>query len=164
MGLEKFYLPTNIPETYTLFNISMNENFVRLWYLPEEHLVSEDAILYAISQRRDFLFFFTRKDMDSPKQELLDDFGMIEEELIDGRYVFHRPNLFLWASERSILHMYTPIHLDTREGDALIEEITGLVVDGVAYSGEEMVQFCQVRVVNLLDTNEIIRLIEEESN
>ena len=162
-GLEKFYLPTNIPETYTLFNISINESFVHLWYLPEEDLICEDTKWYAISQGRDFLFGFIRRDMDNPKQELLDKFGLIEEELIDGRYVFRGSNLFLWASERNIMYMYIPLQSRTSENDELMEGgIARLMIDEVEYSVEEVLYFCQVRAVNLLDINEIMRLIEDE--
>ena len=47
LGLEEFYLPIGIPETYRLFRISVNEMAVALWYLPEEHLVSKDTARYA---------------------------------------------------------------------------------------------------------------------
>jgi len=106
-ALERLYLPTNIPEAYQLFRITVNEEAVSIWYLPEEYLGSEDAIWFAISQQRHFLFSFTRWNIESPMDGILRQNRSTEEDLIDGKYLFIEPNMFIWGSDSEVVTVCT---------------------------------------------------------
>jgi len=58
-NIEKFYLPTNIPDNFLIYNIVVYKDAVAFWYLHKEDLVSEDAIQEAMAYQRRFLFAFT---------------------------------------------------------------------------------------------------------
>ena len=59
-SLEYFYLPTGIPEGYRLYKITAAKNDIGFWYLPEEALASDDAMLSAESRNEHFLFLSPR--------------------------------------------------------------------------------------------------------
>ena len=64
--LDGLYLPSNIPDGFGFFQMSMDQEFVTIWYLPEKYLMAldtEEGILAAYDARnhgRSFAFNFTR--------------------------------------------------------------------------------------------------------
>ncbi|MCL2408766.1 MAG: hypothetical protein FWC96_04030 [Oscillospiraceae bacterium] len=141
LSLERFYLPVNIPEEYKIFRIAVTEYHVTIRFLPEEHLGSETDILLARADSQDFQFSFTRKlNLENPMAGIMEQFGVTEADLIDGKYLFLEPNLFLWGSNREILSLYTP------RPPAV----------GLSDNGEEdLVQFTEMFVLDLTDEEAI---------
>jgi len=161
-GLENLYLPTGIPETYRLFMILVNENFVTLWYLPEEHLISEEAIRFAINRQQHFLFSFTRGHVErfgSPKDALLRQFHISESDLIDGRYYFNGRNFFMWASDNEQMFLYTPLPTTDPQGNHRIgTHSTGFTT----FNLDEPPSFTQIRTVDLTNPVEAGTLLQEQ--
>ncbi|MCL2420400.1 MAG: hypothetical protein FWD03_00950 [Defluviitaleaceae bacterium] len=158
MGLERLYLPVAIPDDYQLFRIRVNEETVSFWYLSETDLVSEATIRDAIAQRRDFLFGFTRWNIESPMEGILRQNGATEEDLVDGRYLFIGSNMVIWASDRDVMTLYTPVGMqNNRQGELSMETNAAGIFDDVS----EQLQFAEINVVNLTDANTVEALIEE---
>ena len=113
--IEKFYVPTGIPEAYQLYDITVTEETVSFWYLLEKDLVSDEAISNALSQSQGLQFSFTRWELDSPMEGIMRQFDASEEDLIDEKYLFVEPNMLIWALDRTIAYLYVPLSLcDTR--------------------------------------------------
>ena len=147
-SLENLYLPIGIPDGFQIHVIRVNEEVVNIRFLHEDDMVSEEAIWDAIVRQRDFRFNFTRWDLDSPMDGIFEQFHVTEEDLLDGRYLFLEPNFFIWASDREVLYMYMPLNLPPRPTRGTDEHMAA------------MVGFAEIRVVNLLDSNEVLALIE----
>ncbi|MCL2409810.1 MAG: hypothetical protein FWC96_09440 [Oscillospiraceae bacterium] len=148
LSLERFYLPMNIPEEYRLFRILVDEYNVSLWFLPEEHLGSDMAISNATASSRHFLLGVTRGlNLENPKAEIVEGYGITEEDLIDGKYYFNGWNMFIWGSEGEILILYTPL-----------PPAVGLSDNG---SGDDLVQFTEMYVLDLTDEEAILAFLGE---
>ena len=156
MALERFHLPIGIPETYQLYQIVINELAVSIRFLPEEYLDSELATLNAIANQRDFHFAFYRWDLDRPMDGVLRQNRATEECLINERYLFVEPNMFLWGDDRTVFLLYTPL-LQTRNEIARGEsEITGMMVNDTV----RMVGLAETATINLLDTAMVSAFID----
>ena len=174
-SLETFHLPVGIPEEFQIYRITVSEEDVAIWYLHKDDMVSEETRWDAIVQQRHFLFGFSRWDMDTDflMDGILRQNGASEEDLIDGKYLFVAPNLFRWASDRKTFGLYTPLPPRV-EGEFTIDE-DGLMEFVVDYTVEshiwdfvvdtatpaDMVEFAETVTVDLLDTDEVMELIEE---
>jgi len=108
-GLEKLYVPKNIPEEYQLANILVNEDAIILWYLPKEHMGSSDAIQMALAKQMEFQIGFARWDLDDPMAGIMKQKKATEKDLIDGKYLFSRPNMLQWELDRGVMNMYMPL-------------------------------------------------------
>jgi len=150
-SIDDFYLPVGIPETYKLFRIEITELNVSLWYLPKEHLSSEVAIFDAIINRQHFLFTFTRRlDLESPMDGVMRQFGINEDDLINGSHHFVEPNMFIWSSSGEILVLYTPAQYDSIPSDR--PDATNNIIDAV--------KFTETEVVNLMGDNTVEALLD----
>jgi len=156
-SLETLYLPTGIPESYHLFRILVNENFVTFCYLPEEHLVSEEATRLAIAQSKDFQFSFTRWDLDSPMDGIFRQVRSTEESLIDDSFLFIEPNMLIWASDREVLHLYTPLPSRSARGWSAMGEFAGVAANEPA----DLAVFTEVAAINLHDDHMIAAMFGE---
>jgi len=157
LGLEEFYLPIGIPEAYKIYRISVTEDFVSLWYLPEEHLVSEGAARYAQARQQHFLFWFTRWDIDSPMESILGQFRVTEEDLIDGRYFFREPRTLRWASDSERVGVQIPMPTTNPQGQHVIPDGQG---GHTAFAAEDLVQLAQTFTVDLTDDDLVEYLIQ----
>ncbi|MCL2397135.1 MAG: hypothetical protein FWC93_03625, partial [Defluviitaleaceae bacterium] len=115
MEPESFYLPIGIPEEYQLYRLTICENFVTSWFLPEEYLTSGVEMRRADARQQHFMFSFTRWDMDSPENAMLGQLRITENDLIDGPYgKFHfdeRNNFLWWTSDTEHIMMQFPARL-----------------------------------------------------
>ena len=151
LSLERFYLPTNIPEEYILYRIEMCENMVMLWFLPEEHLGSELDIINATVFQQHFLFSFTRNfiqthGLENPMAGVMEQHRVVESDLIEGKYFFREPNSFRWAMDDELLHLQTPI-----------PPAVGFAED----IGADMVRYAEVYVLDLTDKDAILSLLNQ---
>jgi len=125
-----FYLPIGIPETFQLYRIDINENFVIIWYLPKDFIGLDDAFIRALSQGRDFQFSFSRWDKDDVDLEMsliLHQNNATEENLINEKYLFAGQNLLFWSSDNAILLMYTPMNPLPSDGVLAPTEISAVL-------------------------------------
>jgi len=140
-SLEMLYQPTNIPEGFQLYRVTVNERNVAFWYLHEDDLVSEEATQEALDQQRYFLFNVSRRDGDA--SALMD--GVLRrnrasaEDLIDGRYLSVAPNALVWASDGVIFRLFAPLSM-----------------------ADDMVRFAEVGAASLRDTDEVAALVGDE--
>ena len=161
-AFETLYLPVGIPEDFQLHRITVNEVSVALWFLHEDDLVSERAIWDAIANQRRFHFIISRWDYDSSAlmENVLRQNNATREDLIDGKYLFVAPNMFIWTSDREILSLYTPLpSYDAQEEFPTENLIADFWVnpDDPASS----TNFAGTVSVDLSDTDEVLELIEE---
>ena len=158
-GLEALYLPVNIPEDFHLHRITVHENFVSFHFFHKDDLISEEVRWEAEMFHRHFDFGFNRWDMD---MDMLMD-GMLQQthatnaDLIEGRYLFVYPHMLTWVSHGTRFTLYTPIPQDTNLEDVgAVRNTTGVTINNVEYSIEDMARFCSIQVINLLDRNEVL--------
>ena len=156
--LKRLYLPTSIPDKYQLYKILVNERTVGFWYLHEEDLVSENAFLNATVQKREFLFCFVRLDVDNPLEGSLKQGNASKEGLINGKYLFSEPNMFIWAFDRDLLYMYVPLPSRNYQRLASDDSTAKLIEQGNAF---ELVKFAETDVVDLLDEDAVTTLIRQ---
>jgi len=154
-ALERVYFPTNIPEEFEIYRITISTGNVCFWYLHREDLVSEKAILDARSQQRCFRFIFTfsQWDSESPMEYII----RRGSSVIDGEHFsINGPHSISWASDEDLLFMYTPhpAHNYERMG------IDGRIARSANYGNltdiaAELVKFTETEVINLLDESDI---------
>jgi len=156
VSLERFYLPTTIPETHRLFRIDVYEQSIGLWYFPEEYIVSGNTFDAMIRQRH-FLFSFTRglnAESGVLRNPLTSEDGTVirpgitEDDLIYGKYHFTEPNSFMWSSGGEILILHTPVL-----------PIVGLT-DDIA-DPAELVRYAATVTLDLTDLSAVEALLEE---
>ena len=68
------------------------------------------------------------------------------DDLIDGKYLFLEPNMFVWESNGTLLTLYTPMPSDGEWHND---------------SPSDMVRFAEIREINLQDTNAVEDIIDE---
>ena len=109
-SLTELPLSINLPEIYRLSVITVYEERIRLWYLPEHTLISEEARRSAISPTQAFILQITRwTGVQSPMDGIMQQFGFTTEDLIDGRYYFReQTNTFYWAHGGNRLSLRLP--------------------------------------------------------
>jgi len=110
IGLERLYTPTNIPHEYQFYRMIINEDSVTLLYLHYDDMVSEYTSWDALIHQRNFQFTFTRWDTESPMAGILAQTDSTEVDLINGRYLFVEPNMFIWESGNEVIYMYVPLN------------------------------------------------------
>ncbi|MCL2397361.1 MAG: hypothetical protein FWC93_04770, partial [Defluviitaleaceae bacterium] len=149
MGLERFYLPVGIPEEYQLYRLAVEEGVVALWFLPEEHLVSEGTMRVADARQQHFLFSFTRWEIDSPRDIKLGQLRITEDDLVNGAYTrfhFNNNNRLWWTSETEHIMMYFPMPTSTPHGTFSIPDGN----DGfMTLSVEDLGRFTQTYTLDL---------------
>jgi len=151
LALKELFLPTGIPVEYQIYKITINENFVSIWYLRKEDMTSEEAIFTALCQQQRFLFSFTRWDLENPLDGILKQRDATYSDLLDGTYLYKEPNMFTWSSNREVLFMYTPPSTRKTDGEQ--------IMDSSVYAKQS--QFAHNSVVNLLDEAEVNALLVE---
>jgi len=145
-SLERLYLPTNIPEKYELLSIAVTEWMVSIIYLHRDDMVTEDTIGDALINRRGFSFNITRLDLDSPMDGIMLQNHATEDDLIEGRYLFVEPNLFVWTTDSEVITMYTP--LQQHDSDRALNEVR----NNAEWAMQP--QLFATDVLNLLDESE----------
>ena len=160
LALETLYVPVGIPEDFFLYRLTVNEGAVNFWFLHEEAKgVDEFEKWEVIARRGDFVFGITRWGIDYPMNGILEQFNATVEDLIDGKYLFREPNSFIWASDREVMHLYTPLTRDFGREATEDENIIGFSADITENS--DMVAFCEILVIDLLDDNMVSVILEE---
>ena len=141
-ALERFYLPVNIPKEFQLYRIDIGESSVTVWYVHDDLLISESPYLDAMFQhpQRHFQFTFTRWEIDSPMDEVLQQNLRGGDVFIDGKFIFTEPNMLTWTSDKELIYMYTPLP--------------------VADSVSDLIRFTEFEVIDLLDDNAVSALLE----
>ena len=133
LELDKLYVPTAIPEGYYLYKITVIASLVRFEYLPENDMVSTDAVLNALNQGLDFSFVFYRPGMDVTLWQ-----HATEEDLIDGKYFFCKSHHLIWEFDEEVFELSMPLPLL----DKLPNKETKIA---------EMIKYAEVEVVELGD-------------
>jgi len=146
-ALERLYKPTNIPNEYQLYRISVNEDVVTLLYLHKDDLISEYTAWDALIHQRHFQFTFTRWDIENPMAGIMAQTDTTETDLINGRYIFIEPNMFIWASDSEIIYMYTPLNPHRSSFNEL--DWNNKTVDFVLNSIYDQVQLTETSVLSL---------------
>jgi len=107
--LEKYYIPTGIPETYKIYEIIATTSNIAIWYLPEETLKSEETAIEAYSRRNSFMFIFTRWGLDNPIEGIMRQFEVTEEDFINGEFLFDdMEEMLFWIADGERLTLYLP--------------------------------------------------------
>ena len=107
-SLREFFAPAGIPEEYQLYKITAGISDIGFWYLPEECLSSADTILEAESSQKHFLFLSTRGSYEFGN--VMAQFGVTENELLDGKYLVHEgtDRVIIWEQNHVVLMLYLP--------------------------------------------------------
>jgi hypothetical protein len=150
-SLERFYLPTGIPETFRLHAIEVYETFVLITYFPETRMVAEAAIRGEDHYNQSFYFQFFRWDTDDPRSGVLQQEGLVTDDLIDGKYFFIEwPSVLYWFSERSAMRLQLPQRPTPGNTGILSAENS---VDGrLVYSdARALAPFTEMMVIDLRD-------------
>jgi len=160
-ALESLYLPIGIPDNYRLFRILATPAEISFWYLPEEHLVSDDAIMGALSHQLNFSFGFTRWvwETGSPKESMMEQHRLTEEDLIDGIYYFDGRRRFQWASDSQRISMGIP--LPTTD-DGVLFTISDDARSFTTFNLDEPPSFTQIRTIDLTNPIEVEELLQEQ--
>jgi len=118
-SLEKYYLPTGIPDSYKIYRIIATPTNIGFWYLPEEYLKSDVETLLAESLRKNYLFFFSRDKIDAPIAGIMEQYGATESDLIDGRYLNVKisTNMLIWEEDGAAMWLYLPRMITTEFGE-----------------------------------------------
>ena len=128
-SLEELPLMTNPPEGYHLHGIFVSRGGVIIQYFPEEALISEEARRIMSGNLRGFNLGINFWDSDTPISGVMRQNNALEEDLIDGKYLFgERTGTLFWAHGRSMLSLSLPSPDPTRNFhsiSALSEAIAG---------------------------------------
>ena len=162
-ALETLYFPVGIPEEYSLRRITVNVENVAFLYLRDDVFITSD-----FSTPSDhYLFFFTRWNLASPMDGELRQSNATEAVFIDDEYLFLAPNKYIWPSASDNLTLYTPMPFTEAQMEAIVDgEIDGdqlnemLLEIQEKQSGGANMKVMNIRVVNLLDVNEVAAFLD----
>ena len=140
--LEKLYLPTGVPEPYQLHKISVYKDSVQIRYSREEDLISGDTIKLALEY---FNFIYSRSDPDYSLKGLMQQYGVAEKDLIDGKYLFReRSYTLFWQLDGGLMSLKLPTSLEVFENKISVVEYLGLK------SVDELARFAELQVIDLI--------------
>jgi len=115
LNLKSIKIPSNIPENYPLYKISITSFGVSIWF------VHESEIHRGIATDNLFHFFSYRWDVDDPMEGIMIQDNASPNDLIMGKYLFSEPNLFSWGEDRNLYGLYIPSHYTRGRGNAMIQ-------------------------------------------
>lgn len=120
-SLERYYLPSGIPEEYQLYKITPGSSDIGFWYLPKQNQTSPGAILDAESQLKHFLFLMMRDGYDL--DTVLAQYGASDDDQQDGRCLIQREreNIVIWEEDGSVLMLYLPEGYEVTDLDVLCQ-------------------------------------------
>jgi len=156
LSLENFYLPVNIPENYRLFRISIFENEIGVWYLPEEHLGSEWDAQMAMINGWYFLLHIPRGEIETPVEIVITNqmrhHGITEDHIIDGAFLYLSfNNSFRWVYNNKLLTLQMPQPLP---------QIIGFADDPPPQDPLDLIHFTEVFVLDMTDEEAILEFLE----
>jgi len=128
-ALDKIYVPTNIPEPYRLYGISIYEDGVGLRYLREEDLASEYKRQLTYVTFQFFDFYFSRLNT--------------KDDLTDGKDLLCGTNRLEWVFDGRSMSMHVPASIDVYANEISLIEYLGL--DSV----DDLAQFVEVNMIEL---------------
>ena len=107
-SLRTFFVPAGIPELYQLYKITAGISDIGFWYLPEDCLLSADAILEAESSQKHFLFLSTRGTYEFGS--VMAQLGAAQDDLLEGKYLVHEgaDRMVIWEQDHVVLMLYLP--------------------------------------------------------
>ena len=159
-SLEILYLPAGIPEEFEIGLITVTEYYVAFRFLPKEvSPQNRNEFWDAMSQYPSFEFsIFWVEDAEYEMGRILQDRNVSRAELIDEKYLFDYPNLFVWEGDGALLSLYTPRREHNERGESIVAtEIGGVPLD----NPYEMIQFTETVTIDLRDTNAVRAMITE---
>ena len=118
--LEEIFFPTAIPESYQIYKILVHSAYVSVYYLHEDHLVSEEAALDAMANLLFFDFCSYRSESNCPMASILQQRKATERDLVNGIYLFEPPRRFTWGAERTFMHMQLPHNMVSSNASDMI--------------------------------------------
>jgi hypothetical protein len=165
-SIETLYLPIGIPEDFRLHLIRVTDIAVSFEYLHKDDMLLDEASRNRASRDRQFTLAYFMFDMDysylvdAMLRQSYVSFGVraTENDLIDGRYFFDGRYSFTWVHgrERFTLRTPGPSHIDFGA------ETTVNAHGEVVFSNPaDMVQFLEIRTVDLTDPEQIEALLAE---
>jgi len=146
-ALETFYLPVGIPEGFIIRRIIVGENGMGFIYLPEDVEFTSDTFWIAELNNPSFklsVYMKSRFNMN----DILRDENKTIDDLINGKYLIDEPNLFTWEDNGIIFVFHTPSPSDD-----------GIEADSIY----DMLKYTEMRVVNLLDIDEVMALLGDSA-
>lgn len=117
--LERYFLPTGLPEDYVLYKITAGIIDIGFWYMPREYLSSRDGVHESESQQKHFLFVSGRGR--NSLAAIIEKDGASSKDLIDGRYYEppQAPGMLYWEEDGELIYMYLPAGCDRSDLSAL---------------------------------------------
>jgi len=152
-SIRTLYLPIGIPENFEVRRVTVTEHYITFRYLPREITpVSREEFWSAMTGNPSFEFTIYRwQDMSDQMDIILEEENKSADDLINGKYLFLEPNMFIWESNGVLLTLYyTP---GPSESD-----------DEGRRSAPDMVIFAETREIDLQDINAVRDVIAEISN
>jgi hypothetical protein len=151
-SLEKLYLPMGIPETFRLHRIEIHIRHINMIFLPEESLVSDQAINDADVNSQFITYRVSRWDTDDPRS------GIIEQNSRHAPIDFIDDNFFFiewaqrlhWFSDREAMTLFLPQRASPGSTGLLSMENS---VDGkIVYDDvRALAPFTEMMVIDLRD-------------
>jgi len=160
-SLDTIHLLTNLPEAFQLALIDVHETRVTIVYVVD---IDEDA---GIGSRNIFMrphfqlqvYRWTYEDLESwrinsPLDGIMQQTGLTEEDLIDGKYLFYeRTNDLHWAQGSNLFMLRMP---SVSHGNS---DISGFTAEDLGLAPEinvnDVIEFSETVAVNLYDENNI---------
>jgi len=90
--------------------ISVHSGYVSIYYLHEDHLLSEETVRYALFHHLFLAFGMRRWDFEFPMEGILRQSNATERDLINGIYLFQPPRRFVWGAKRTAMHIQFPLN------------------------------------------------------
>jgi len=149
-SIETLYLPIGIPEEFEIRRVTVSEHYIAFRYLPREIVpASRDEFWLAMTRSPSFEFTISRKQIPNQLDAILERDSLCLDDLIDGKYLFLEPNLFVWESDGRLITLY----ITTRSND-----------DGRNDTPLDMVRFTETLEIDLQDVDAVRDVIAEISN
>jgi uncharacterized repeat protein (TIGR02543 family) len=159
-------LPNNLPGAYQFHYMTVYEQSIWFWFVPEQSLASEEARRSAIDRQQYFnliIFRWTYEDLESwglqsSMHGIMQQFDFTEEDLIDGRFLRERTETLLWAQGSELISLTLPRPpLETRDTAPLGAGIIGFTGNTI----HDILPFTQTTTIDLLDEALVTALIGE---
>jgi hypothetical protein len=114
--LEKYYVPTAIPEDCILYKIVGYAGNVWFYYLPQEYMSTTDKIMSAEAKRLGYIFIFTRWNLESPLSDYEQQKHSTKYDHIDNKYLIDTEyNEICWEQDGEALMLQLPKTINVKD-------------------------------------------------
>jgi len=103
----------------------------------------------AVISQQHFAFNFTRMSFEDPLAGVMKQFGMSEDDLIEGVILLDPPNSITWGYDAKMMHMYLPFPPDSAIEDRMSISLESVLESLGLSDKSDLVRYTEIAIINI---------------